>query len=348
MVEGLVTVVLPIYKTEEYLNQCVESVVNQTYQNLEILLIDDGSPDNCPYICDEWAKKDSRIKVIHKENAGLGMARNTGIENANGEYICFFDSDDYVDEDTIKCAYEACKREQADIALFGFAISDSEGRILDKKVPCPTKNMYSGKEVQEAFLPDLIGTDPKTGKETNLCMSAWTMLYSVSLIKKNDWRFASERDIISEDVYSLLGLYQYVEKAVILERAFYVYRENRTSLTRSYRADRFDRVKEFYRACIHLCECCGYSQEVKIRCSEPFAAFVIALLKQEVAYWENRKHAVKRIREIVSDDLLQEVLRKKKHEKTGLLRKILFWAMRNRQYLLCYCMLKAKIRSEGR
>ena len=87
---GLVSVVLPIYNVEKYLDRCIESVINQTYKNLEILLVDDGSPDSCPQKCEEWAKKDERIKVIHKTNAGLGYARNTGIENASGEYICFF------------------------------------------------------------------------------------------------------------------------------------------------------------------------------------------------------------------------------------------------------------------
>ena len=101
MIADLVSVVLPIYKVEKYLNRCIESVVNQTYSNLEIILVDDGSPDSCPNMCDEWKKKDSRIVVIHKENGGLGEARNSGISAANGKYICFFDSDDYVSNETI-------------------------------------------------------------------------------------------------------------------------------------------------------------------------------------------------------------------------------------------------------
>ena len=103
MLNKKVTVVLPIYNVEKYLDRSVKSIVEQTYTNLEIILVDDGSPDMCPQMCDEWARKDKRIKVIHKKNAGLGMARNTGIDNASGDYICFFDSDDcykYNREDT--------------------------------------------------------------------------------------------------------------------------------------------------------------------------------------------------------------------------------------------------------
>lgn len=96
MKKPLISVIVPIYNVESYLNRCVESIVNQTYQNLEIILVDDGSPDNCPQICDDWARKDSRIKVIHKENGGLSDARNAGMNIATGEYISFIDSDDYV------------------------------------------------------------------------------------------------------------------------------------------------------------------------------------------------------------------------------------------------------------
>ena len=98
----LISVIVPVYKVEQYLDKCVESIVNQTYKNLEIILVDDGSPDSCPQMCDEWARKDSRIKVLHKENGGLSDARNAGIAIATGQYIAFVDSDDWID----KCMYE--------------------------------------------------------------------------------------------------------------------------------------------------------------------------------------------------------------------------------------------------
>jgi len=96
--EDIVSVIVPVYKVEKYLDRCVESIVNQNYKNLEIILVDDGSPDNCPEMCDEWAKKDTRIKVIHKENGGLSDARNAGIKIATGRYLVFVDSDDYIDQ----------------------------------------------------------------------------------------------------------------------------------------------------------------------------------------------------------------------------------------------------------
>ncbi|MFI3326695.1 MAG: glycosyltransferase [Clostridia bacterium] len=98
----LISIIIPVYKVEKYLDRCVQSVVDQTYTNLEIILVDDGSPDNCPQMCDEWARKDSRIKVIHKENGGVSSARNMGLYVATGEFIGFVDSDDYIES----CMYE--------------------------------------------------------------------------------------------------------------------------------------------------------------------------------------------------------------------------------------------------
>ena len=106
---SLISVIIPVYKVEKYLSKCVESIINQTYKNLEIILVNDGSPDNCGEICDEYAKKDSRIKVIHKENGGLSDARNAGIEIASGQYIAFVDSDDYIASNMYERMYETKK-----------------------------------------------------------------------------------------------------------------------------------------------------------------------------------------------------------------------------------------------
>ena len=118
--DSKISVIIPIYNVEEYLERCVESVVNQTYKNLEILLIDDGSPDKCYKICDDWAKKDKRIKVVHKENGGLSDARNVGIRYSTGKYLCFIDSDDCIDENYIQYMYQAIKDNCSDIAICKF------------------------------------------------------------------------------------------------------------------------------------------------------------------------------------------------------------------------------------
>ncbi|MBR2428227.1 MAG: glycosyltransferase family 2 protein, partial [Lentisphaeria bacterium] len=139
-----ISVVIPVYNTGKFLDRCLESVVNQTYCSLEILLIDDGSTDESGALCDAWAKRDSRIRVIHKQNAGLGMARNTGIDNAKGKYICFFDSDDFVDTGILAAAVETAEREHADITVFGLASADKTGNVKRENIPAGEPLVFSG------------------------------------------------------------------------------------------------------------------------------------------------------------------------------------------------------------
>ena len=110
MVQPKISVIVPIYKVEPYLRRCLDSIVNQTYRNLEIILVDDGSPDNCGNICDEYAQKDLRIEVIHKENGGLSSARNIAIDKANGDYLAFVDSDDWLDTDMFECGHRYLRK----------------------------------------------------------------------------------------------------------------------------------------------------------------------------------------------------------------------------------------------
>lgn len=119
MKKELISIILPVYKVEKYIDKCLNSLVNQTYDNLEIILVDDGSPDNSGKLCDEWAKRDSRVKVIHKENGGVSDARNVGLDNATGDYIIFLDPDDYIELNTYEKMLNAIKNENADMSMCG-------------------------------------------------------------------------------------------------------------------------------------------------------------------------------------------------------------------------------------
>ena len=132
----LISIVIPIYKVEQYLRRCIDSVICQTYKNIEIILIDDGSPDNCGKLCDEIKKKDNRIKVIHKSNGGLSDARNCGINIATGKYITFIDSDDYVTEDYIEYMYRLLSQEKAEIAVCKLrkTINDNESCAIKDNI----------------------------------------------------------------------------------------------------------------------------------------------------------------------------------------------------------------------
>ena len=187
----LVTVVIPIYNTERYLPRCIDSVLSQTYCCLELLLVDDGSSDGCPAICDAYAERDSRIRVIHKENAGLGMARNTGIDAATGDYICFFDSDDYVEPDTLEVCVTAAVTNEADMVIFGHVDETPNGVILRPRVPRSPKSLFDGEEIVAELLPASLYTNQNQDKGWETALSACNKLYSLAVIRDSGWRFVS-------------------------------------------------------------------------------------------------------------------------------------------------------------
>lgn len=131
MEKPLISVIVPVYNAEKYLDRCVDSIVGQTYDNLEIILVDDGSPDNCPAICDTWAEKDSRIKVIHKENGGVSSARNAALDIAAGNYVTFVDSDDYIDNDMVDIMAAEARKISADVVIVGFEYENCD-KVAEK------------------------------------------------------------------------------------------------------------------------------------------------------------------------------------------------------------------------
>lgn len=335
--DELVSIVIPVYKTEKYLDRCVESVVQQTYTNLEILLIDDGSPDACPQMCEDWAKKDRRIRVIHKQNAGLGMARNTGIAHAHGTYICFVDSDDFVDRHTIEHSYHMAKAEQADLVIFGLVLMDRHGKLIRKEIP--ERACYCGAEVQNDLLPNLVYENTNDTKMRNLSLSACRVLFSMDLIAKAQWLFVSERELISEDIYSQLALYKSVKRVAVLDEALYYYCVNFESLTHTHLADRYLRVRYFYQACKKLCAVSGYTEAVLDSCTSLFLGYTLGVLKQEVKFYSGCVKAIRQIKAIIDDEVLQEVLYIKRKENYGLKKNLMFLMMRLKCYVGCYCLL---------
>lgn len=171
MREPLISVIVPVYKVEKYLNRCVESIVGQTYSNLEIILVDDGSPDHCPAICDAWTEKDRRIKVIHKKNGGLSDARNAGMEVSNGELIGFVDSDDWIVQDMYQRLYDAMKTDNSDVAACGVEMVWEDGtssRMLTRSGSC----VLNREEAMQALI-----------EESWLKQPVWYKLYKADLIR---------------------------------------------------------------------------------------------------------------------------------------------------------------------
>ena len=212
----LISVIVPVYKVEEWLDQCVESIVNQSYKNLEIILVDDGSPDNCPQMCDEWAKNDERIKVIHKENGGLSTARNAGLDICSGEYISFIDSDDYIHKDMYINMLEDLKRTDSDIVKCGRYI-DSDGKISENRV-LDSEKEYNHDEILDCFFYH----------KDDFCSGVWDKLYKAELFK--GIRFPD--GLNSEDYYIYGVIYNRANKLYYNNKYYYYYRIREDSICR--------------------------------------------------------------------------------------------------------------------
>lgn len=224
--EPLISIIVPIYKVEQYINKCIDSIINQTYQNLEIILVDDGSPDNCGNICDEYEKKDNRIKVIHKKNGGLSDARNAGIKIAKGEYIGFVDSDDFINTEMYKKLYDIIRKYDADIAVCELKRFYDEEKIGEQ-----AKKNNTVLYTQEEFLKKFF----KIGSQS-IEYYAHTKLYKKSMIENEQYPVG----LTSEDV---LGTYKAILKAKKIVKTtdeLYYYRYNAQSITGSFSKKDFD------------------------------------------------------------------------------------------------------------
>lgn len=243
-----VSIVVPVYNTEKYLKQCVDSILAQTLREIEIILVDDGSREECAQLCDELAKNDLRIKVIHKINGGLGLARNSGIEAACGEYVGFVDSDDYIRPEMYGSLYEAAVKNDADLAISGICFvggntfsqagDDVEKHYFDEDT------VFEGERIKTLLL-GVVGALPKDPDDSRYGVSVCKNIFRRSLLCEEKIEFFSERKIISEDTLFMVDYIKRIKKAVGIHGAFYCYRRNEGSLSKSYRSDRFDKVLIF-------------------------------------------------------------------------------------------------------
>lgn len=199
----VISIIVPVYKAEKYLSMCIDSILNQTFRDFELILIDDGSPDNSGKICDEYELKDNRIRVIHQCNSGVAIARNKGIQVAKGEWIAFVDADDWIEPETYDIALKTALEKKADLVQWGISIDLGSLQIKTKKY------------MMGYFSPE---TDA-----TYLEPSMWHKLISKKIICDNNIRFP-EKITLSEDRYFAFLCYMYSSKNFALDNVFYHYR----------------------------------------------------------------------------------------------------------------------------
>ena len=232
------SVIVPVYKVENYLEECLESICKQSFKDYELILIDDGSPDRCPQICDEYAEKDSRIRVIHKENAGLVEARKTGINNANGIYTVFVDSDDWIDEGLLMKAGKILQDKKIDIIAFDYFRNS-----LDDETVCRYKVLpgyYMGQQKQAEVDNKMICTG--TYYEFGIAPSVWSKVFRTILIR--DLLMQVDGNItMGEDAAITYPAILKADTILVSNDAFYHYRDVQGSMSQKYDSRYFNQIE---------------------------------------------------------------------------------------------------------
>lgn len=276
-----ISVIIPVYKVEKYLKRCVESVLAQTYRDLEIILVDDGSPDRCPTLCEELAATDTRVKVIHKENGGLSSARNAGIAAASGAYIGFVDSDDYILPEMYEKLYHALCDNDADISICNYAYVDEDTGAIDEE-----------KAAEDPVVTEVLTREQAYEKINQLWkysyyyVTAWNKLYKKELFE--GCLFAEGK--LHEDEFIVHYLFEKCQQVAVTGDVLYMYVQRQDSITNStVSLKRLDAVYAIYdRYCFFADR--GYSElaYAQLRGAYGFLLYLLPLLPKKAGKEVNR------------------------------------------------------------
>ncbi|MGE5627287.1 MAG: glycosyltransferase [Solirubrobacterales bacterium] len=304
-----ISIIVPVYNVEKYLPRCMESLLNQTLKDIEIIMVDDGSKDGSGVLCDQYALTDSRVKVIHKKNGGLGYARNSGIEVAKGEFLAFADSDDYVSLEMYDRLYNSAINSNADTCICGSNRVYSNGTIGVFENPVE-KGRYVKDKIMDSILINLIGAPPDYPYDDYIGMPVWKGIYSRKIIDSSVLRFHSEREFISEDIIFQMDYYKCAESVAVIPDALYFHCENEFSLTTSYKPDRFKRYIDLYLELVKRACDMGIYENARLRIERTFIAASRICIIQEGANSNNigKLKVLENINSICCDPILQNVL----------------------------------------
>lgn len=317
--DKLVSIIVPVYNVEKYLNVCIESIVNQTYTNLEIILVDDGSKDKSGQLCEKWKSADQRIQVIHKENAGLGFARNSGLDIATGDYVMYIDSDDYISKNMVQKLLDTAEITGSDTVFCGLVRVMEDGRMIPMPAYYENKS-FKGNEIIDDVLLEMVGSKPECSNDANLFMSVWHAIYSRKIIEKYSIRFPSERIVMCEDIMYHIDYLRRASCVTYIKDPLYYYRVNPKSLSQVYDESRFKRQKELSIEIKSSLSKFVNAEKIDLHENRRFLGGVRSQILAIAGSKENDK--VKKCKAIVKDDYLRTVLKDYPYNKNPLKHRI--------------------------
>ena len=335
----LITVIIPVYNVKTYLRECVDSVLVQSYHNLEIILVDDGSTDGSGKLCDEFKEVDERISVIHKKNAGLGYARNSGLEVFTGKYVTFLDSDDYITSTMIETLYKAMKDNGVDECKMGFQrVKNNHSVCAETKY---TNETFPGKKAREKYAPRLIGSAPDKHDSIEMCVCG--AIFNGDIIREHALRFPSERELISEDLIFHLEYLQHANGACVIENTDYKYRINDTSLSRSYKPDRAEKSLHFYDEVARRLKEYGYNEDILNRAKRMLFVNIRVCIEHEILYnGQNMKQTVKNINTLCANPQIQNIIESYPVKKLGVSQRMFIECVRYKMGRILYLLKKVR------
>lgn len=330
------TLIVPVYNVRRYLERCVRSILEQSYSVFEVLLIDDGSADGSGELCDRLSFENDRVRTVHKENAGLGFARNTGFDNLLPEttHVMFVDSDDWLESDMVETFARAIEDTGADCVLGGFTKRDGEGNPqFEFKLE---DAVWEGERLAKRLVPRVCGSAPEASD--SIPMSACSSIFAKSNIDEHALRFPSEREVISEDFVFKYRYLRTCNKVVATSCVGYSYRTNLSSLTTSYRPDRFDACLFFYDYALRLVAGSPSEAECVLRLKKTLFINMKMCISQEVprVSGKSRRDAWRAIRTMAVDERLLKVINDYPCERLGFKQKAFVQLLRHQAVNVLY------------
>ena len=336
-----VSVIVPVYNTEKYLERCMKSVLNQTLKEIEIIMVDDGSKEECAKLCDKFAAEDSRVRVIHKENGGLGFARNTGILESKGEYVGFVDSDDYIEPLMCEELYTSAVKNDADIASSGLCFVG--GNMFSEDEECIKQRIFSdytifqGEDIKNLLL-GVVGALPHEPEDTRYGVSVCKNIFKRSVIIENSIEFLSERKVMSEDALFMVDYIKCIKKAVGVPGAYYCYCRNEDSLSKSYREDRPVKTMFFLKELEDRIKDYVTYEEYGIYLNRLIQAYGRVLCSQEIMHARDKKIKYsalrKRLKAICESKEISDVLKTYPWYKLPLKQAVFAFTIKYKLFLL--------------
>lgn len=342
MQESKISVIIPVYNAGKYLCKCLDSVINQTYGALEIILVNDKSTDNSLEICCEYAAKDERIIVVDSPvNQGPGCTRNTGLEHASGQYVAFLDSDDWFAPDHIEALYTALRDKNADMVTAGNTRCNNDGDVTGVN-ELPFYGCFSGGDVKKKILLSFIAPDDSAKNDLAIPVGVCFSIYRMDIIKQNNLRFVSEKDYLSEDLFFNLYYLPFVERACLIKDFGYFYRFNPVSVSKGFDVSKIQRVYNYYDMLKKTKTALGLEKIIGYRIERSTIARIRSTLMLICRSDISRKNKLGYIKSILNHDVTKQVLNDYPigNYRTSL--KIAAYLMKKRYTFLTYLLFMIK------